>query len=266
MQQPESKPKTHGSLEKGLNLLSVFIPDNREMRTVEISNHLSMNRSTVSRMLSVLKQHEFVRQNPENKKYSLGPEINSLALAYRFSFKSSLTDLAKPHLDELRILFDQTVLLEIPSGDRSMVVYVTESLGPIRITARIGDRFHYHSSAGAKCILAFSSDDFINVVLASKLPGLTANTITETATFRRELEKTRTLGFAFENEENSEGISAFAVPVFGKEGLPVAAIVTAGISNKVTWEQRHYFVSELQNTAAKICCLLSGSPADAPSV
>ena len=68
MQQEQEELRTHGSLEKGLNLLSVFLPDNCEQGTVEIARSFSMNRSTVSRMLSVLKKKGFVRQNPVNKK------------------------------------------------------------------------------------------------------------------------------------------------------------------------------------------------------
>ena len=134
MQQRAEGQRTHSSLEKGLHLLSVFIPDNREMGTVEIANSFSMNRSTVSRMLSVLRKQGFVRQNPESRKYSLGPQIYSLAVAYSRSFESLLTQTAKPFLDQLRLDLKQTVVLEIPVGDRVMVIYVTEGLGPIKIS------------------------------------------------------------------------------------------------------------------------------------
>lgn len=109
-------------------------------------------------------------QNLETKKYSLGPEIDSLAQAYRNSFRFTVIEIARLYLDDLRLALDQTVVLELPFGDRAMVVYVTEGLGPIRISARLGDRRYYHSSAGGKCILAFSSDEFIKVVLNGDLP------------------------------------------------------------------------------------------------
>lgn len=159
MQQVNRTQRTHRSFEKGISLLSVFVPEIREMGTVEISRAFSVNRSTVSRMLSVLKRQGFVRQNPMNKKYSLGPEIDNLAAAYRTSFSSNLTQIAKPHLDQLRLDLHQTVVLEIPQSDSVIVVYVTEGLGTIKISARIGDKHCYHTSAGGKCILDFSSQD-----------------------------------------------------------------------------------------------------------
>jgi DNA-binding IclR family transcriptional regulator len=258
MQQHGGEQRTHSSLEKGLNLLSVFIPENRERGTVEISKLFSMNRSTVSRMLAVLRKQGFVRQNPENRKYSLGPQIYSLAVAYSRSFESLLTQIAKPFLDQLRLDIGQTVVLEIPVGKRVTVIYVTEGLGPIKISARVGDRHGYHSSAGGKCILAYSSQEFIDTILTSELHQFTSKTITDPEELRDELVTIRGDGFAFDDEGNNPGINAFGVPVFGTGGEPVAAIVTAGPSHQVVWEQRSSFVKGLQNAAAAMRQELTG--------
>jgi len=259
MQHRERKQRTHSSLEKGLNLLSVFIPDNREMGTVEIATYFSMNRSTVSRMLGVLRSQGFVRQNPENNKYSLGPQIYSLAVAYSRSFESTLTKIAKPILDQLRLDLQHTVVLEIPVGECAMVVYVTEGLGPIKISAQVGDRHCYHTSAGAKCILAFSSQETIDGVLDSELRSFTPKTITDPGKLNKELNSIRKNGFAFDDEGNNPGISAFAVPLIDKEERAVAAIVTAGPSNQMAWEQRHFFIKQLRNAAENVCRQLDGS-------
>jgi IclR family KDG regulon transcriptional repressor len=248
--------KTHGSLEKGLGLLSAFIPDNREIGTVELANLFSMNRSTVSRMLTVLKRQGFVTQNPENRKYSLGPYVVSLASAYRSSFESTLTQFAKPYLDQLRRDLDQTVVLEIPSEVHAVVAYVSEGFGPVKIAARIGDKHNYHSSAGGKCMLAFSDKEFIERILQSNLPSLTPRTIVEPSTLEKELAKIRKNHFSFDEEGNNAGISAFAVPILNNEKIVVAAILTAGPSNHVTWKKRRIFVEKLQSTASKICSLL----------
>ena len=258
MQQMGQEQHTHSSLEKGLHLLSVFIPDNREMGTVEIARSFSMNRSTVSRMLNVLRRQGFVRQNSESKKYSLGPQVYSLAIAYSRSFESLLTQTAKPYLDQLRLELRQTVVLEIPVGDRVMVIYVTEGLGPIKISAQVGDRHCYHSSAGGKCLLAFSSKEFVKTILYSELQSFTPKTITDSEELGKELEAICASGIAFDDEGNNSGISAFAVPVLDKEGRPLAAIVTAGPSHQMVWEQRELFIHELQDAAENICQQLYG--------
>jgi DNA-binding IclR family transcriptional regulator len=60
MQREKSAQRTHGSLEKGVRLLTAFLPDNKEIGVVELAKPFSMNRSTVSRMLTVLKRLGFV--------------------------------------------------------------------------------------------------------------------------------------------------------------------------------------------------------------
>lgn len=257
MQRKQKSQTTHGSLAKGLWLLSAFIPDNREIGVVELSKLFSMNRSTVSRMAVVLKEQGFVRQNPENRKYSLGPRVASLAAAYHSSFQSTLTQLAKPYLDQLRSALNQTVILETPSEDRVVTAYVTEGLGPIKIEAGVGDNHYYHASAGGKCILAFSNEDFIRNILQPGLPQVTPTTIVNAQVLWEELEEIRSSSFAFDAEGNWTGINAFAVPVFDRDEVPVAAIVAAGAANIITWQEKKVFVEKLKATAAKICSLLN---------
>ena len=141
MQREKSAQRTHGSLEKGVRLLTAFLPDNKEIGVVELAKQFSMNRSTVSRMLTVLKRLGFVLQNPENKKYSLGPHVANLATAYRSSFQSTLTQLAKPYLDELRNEVNNTIILALPLDEDMVIAYVTEGFGPIKVAAQVGPMF-----------------------------------------------------------------------------------------------------------------------------
>ena len=165
---------THQSLEKALKLMTVFIPDNRELGTVELAEIMGLHRSTASRLLSVLKLHGYLRQNPENRKYSIGPTVADLATAYRRSFQTTFLQIAKPQIDELRNEVGQTAILEVPSGDRTVLTYVAEGFGSIRIKSGVGDRHHFHTSAGGKSILAFSKQEFIDDFLSATPAAVTS--------------------------------------------------------------------------------------------
>ncbi len=52
----------------------------------------------------------------------------------------------------------------------------------------------------------------------------TKNTITDLEKFARVLNKIRSDGFAFDNQEESEGIYAIAVPVYNSRSEVIAAI------------------------------------------
>lgn len=104
----------------------------------------------------------------------------------------------------------------------------------------------------------FFLSGFINNLLSADLSSLTSNTVTDPLELTKEFDLIRNKGFSFDNEGNNLGICAFAVPVFDKEGIPVASILVAGTSNQVTVDGRKCFIEGLQAAAGKICQQLSG--------
>ena len=73
----QHKTSTHHSLAKALEILMAFTPHNQDMGTVELSERLGYHKSTVSRLLHVLMDYGFVRQNQESKKFVLGQPVLS---------------------------------------------------------------------------------------------------------------------------------------------------------------------------------------------
>ncbi len=248
----QPKGKTHQSLERALEILLAFKPYNKEMGTLGLSHCLGLHKSTVSRLLSVLKSFGFVQQNPHNRKYSIGPAIAELGAVVQHSLKSRLTLLAQPFLDELRNELEETVVLEIPYTDRTVIAFVAEGFGPVRIHGAVGDRQHYHSSAGGKVLLAFSDAGFKERIMSDKMARRTPNTIIKTEHLERELEIILKQGFAFDREENNTGIQAYGVPVFNREAKAAAAVIVAGSSQIVTWERRSELIPRLSKTARLI--------------
>lgn len=250
MQQKNST--SHRSLEKALAILLSFSPYNQEAGTLELSEKSGFHKSTVSRLLHVLETYGFVQQNPQSKKFTLGPSIVELGGAVKQSLSSHLVRCAIPYLDRLRNILGETVVLEVASPRNTIIGYVAEGTGPIRLKESVGGRHWYHAAAGAKAILAFSSPEFKERLLKEKMVRCTANTITDRKILERDLERTRRRGFAFDDEERNAGIRAFGCPIFDPERRPVAAAVLAGSSQNITWDKRSRFIPELKNTAAQI--------------
>ena len=63
-------------------------------------------------------------------------------------------------------------------------------------------------------------------------------------------------GFSFDNEEHDVGINAIGAPIFNSDRQPVASIVVAGPSQRITWDSDSSFVSLLKETAAEISAQL----------
>jgi IclR family KDG regulon transcriptional repressor len=247
---------THRSLEKALELLLAFAPYNQEVGTVELGKRLGFHKSTVNRLLHVLASYGFLQQNPQTKKFILGPSIVELGGAVNQSLNTQLIRAAIPPIDQLRNTCGETVVLEVAAPKNTIIGYIAEGSGPIRIKETIGSRHWYHAAAGAKAILAFSTPEFRDEVLKEKMVRCTSHTMTDQRIVERELKRIRRQGFSFDNEERNAGIRAFGAPVFNHEKRPVAAIAVAGPSQKITWEHRSTIVPAMKKTAAEISARL----------
>ena len=244
--------KSHQSLEKALIILLAFEPQNREIWTVELSKMVSLHKSTVSRLLKVLMAYKFIQQNPQTKKFSLGSANIRLGQALRQSLKTNLVQIAKPFLDELRDRLNETVILEVLSGDSMIMVYLAEGSRMVRLHGSIGDRVPFHAASGAKAFLAFCPKNIRDALLGGKLQRFTKNTITNPKELYLQLEEIKTRGFAFDQEEVDEGTSAVGAPILDYEGNSVAAVVVAGPSQRFKWPGNSPVVSDLKDTAKKI--------------
>lgn len=248
----QQKAGTHQSLAKALEILMAFTPHNGEMGTVQLSKRLGYHKSTVSRLLHVLMDYGFVRQNRESKKFVLGPSVIDLSSSIQESLNANLTQIAKPHVDLLRDKLRETVVLEVVSGRSAVIAYIAEGGGPLRIKGRLGDSRPAHAAAGAKAILAFSAKDKRDRFLNGKLTRLTPNTITTQKRLEMEMSEIRKRGFAVDKEEVNLGINAIGAPVFNYEGVPVAAVVVAGLSRGINWRGASHLVPRLKETAVRI--------------
>jgi DNA-binding IclR family transcriptional regulator len=253
MRQPVKK---NNSIDKALTILSAFAPYNNEMGTIEISRKLGFHKATVSRILLNLTRHGFLHQNPKTKKFILGPTILTLAGTVRQSLNNNMLHIAKPFVDDLRDKIKETVILEVISGENTIIVYIAEGPRPIRIAGTVGDILPAHVAAGAKAILAFSSPNVWKRFFNAKLPSFTENTITDPKVLHEQFEDIRRQGFAFDKEEHDIGINAIGAPIFNNEEKPVASIVVAGPSQRITWESDSTYVSKVKETAAKISAQL----------
>ncbi len=212
-------------IEKALQILLAFDPHNPELGTSEIGEKLGHHKATASRILLTLTEYNFLRQNPDSKKFSLGKSIHKLGYALTESLTNSFVYLTKPYIDQLRDQIDETVTQELWSGDSTVLTYIAENSRPVRVSGRVGDRMPFYAAAGAKAILAFAVPQRVEALLEQELTPVTAFTITDPERFKEQLHQYREQGYAVDHEEIDVGICAIGVPVFNYENQAFAAVV-----------------------------------------
>ncbi len=249
----ENRPN---SIEKALEILMAFAPYNQEMGTGEISRRLGLHKATASRILRTLVDKGFLQQDPESRKFTLGPAVSDLGRAYNSGLSSNLVLVAKPHIDRLRSDLAETAVLEVLSGESTVMAYVAEGPQRVRIAGTVGDRLPAHAAAGAKAILAFSPLAVVEKAIGEELLAFTPHTITTREEYVKELETVRRRGYSLDREEIDVGINAVGAPVFDRQGRAVAAVVVAGPAQRVSGDEGSEPVRKVKEVAAAISARL----------
>lgn len=231
----EGSPQRSGveSVKRATRLLRCFSIEQPELGVMDLSRQLDVHKSTVSRLLSTLENERFVMRNPETGRYRLG--VGILELAGLVTLHGDLRRSARPYLDQLAQLTQETANLAVREGDQVVNIEHTAPLGRrVLNLGWVGRRTPVHGSATGKVLLAYAPSPEIEKVLAQQLESYTRHTLTERQALLDELERIRRKGYATGLEELEIGLHAVAAPVWGHTGEVIAAVSTAGPSNRLT--------------------------------
>ena len=219
------------SIEKALKILMTVADNPDETGTVELSQKLGFHPATVSRILQILKDNDFL-QHTKNRKVTLGASTFRLGKAIFQFVHPNLHKIAIPYLEELSKEVGETVILETRAEREMLVSYVAQGKESLAVSRNVGDRLPFHVSSGGKAILAFANYNEADFP-AMKLDAYTPNTITDIALFKHQLEEVRKQGVAFSREELVIGVNTMSAPILDGEGKPVAAILIAGLASRI---------------------------------
>jgi DNA-binding IclR family transcriptional regulator len=220
-------------LDRTLQLLDILAESNRELGTAELTTRLSLNKSTVHRLLMVLKRHQLVRKNPVQAKYGLGMKL--FELGTRAVNGIELRARAEPFLKRLVDETDETAHLCIL--DQTEMVSIANLPGPwtLQIPSTIGRRAPLHCTAVGKAFIAFLPNRVLTGLLSQlTLKRFTAHTIVTRTALKTELSRVRERGYAIDDEEIEQGLRCVGAPIRDHTGRVVASVSIAGPIYRVT--------------------------------
>lgn len=231
-------------LRRTMRLLECFSRAKPEIGLLELSQALDLPKSTVHRLLVTLQQDGYIVQNPETLRYGLSVKV--LRLADAVVHKLSLEQAAAAALERLACETACDAHIAVLDRSQGEVVYL-KTVSPMLPLVTVGTRAAVHSSALGKVLVAHVSKAVLRQILETRgMPASTHNTITDSATFAKELESVRRLGYAVDNEELKPGWSCVAAPVQDYSGDVLAAISLSGPS--------YMFASGRASAVAHLLC------------
>ena len=209
------------AVQKALSVLTHLRESTTQPTLTQMSQMLSMNRSTLLAVLNTLRSAGFVVRDAEDR-YRLGPGL--LSLGHAAARATAPVDVFDDPAAWLVDRLGETVGLFALAGDEVICAAVTRGRHAIGALLEAGQHWPVlDCSAGTVLLAGLTSDQLTRLVGAPKASGLAA-----------ELAAVRRTGYATSDDEMEPGQVGIAAPICDPEGRLVAAIAVLGPAYRLT--------------------------------
>ena len=199
----------------------------------ELSTRIGANRSTVYRILGVLRPFGYVRDGSQAGTVRLGFRI--VELGERVLGQLDVRRIAAPHIRKLAITTGETCHLAALDGNHVVYTDKAESPQSIRLHSTLGMRMPIHCTSLGKAFLAAMTPAARSRLLDSiSFTKKTEHTITDRLELERELVIIRERGWAADLGENEAGTRCVGAAIVGRDNMPVAAVSASGPASRMS--------------------------------
>lgn len=185
-----------------------------------IAAEVGLPRSTVQRIVTALVAENLIESAGAAGGFRLGPALGQLI----YQTEADIVPVARPHLERLSLMLQETVCLSRFNGHHTQLVDVFVGEQVLRIVPQVGLTAAPHVTADGKALLARMASEKVREWLGEDLPPRTGRSKGLSALLA-ELEEIRCSGFAYDNEEHTEGVSAVSVSIGTYRGAYAVSII-----------------------------------------
>ncbi|OQQ16846.1 IclR family transcriptional regulator [Streptomyces sp. M41(2017)] len=218
------------SLARGLTVITAFGEGRTELTLTAVAQATGLARATARRALITLEHLGYVTAH--DRFFRLTPRV--LGLGYPPLSRTTLPEIAAPHLSELSERLHDSVSLAVLAGDEIQYTGRVSTSRVMSVNITVGTRLPAYATALGRVILADLPEG--QAPLPTELDPLTPRTITDPERLRAELDRVRQAGYALVEGELEQGLRSIAVPVRDRDGRVVAAVNVAMHSTRRTAE------------------------------
>jgi IclR family acetate operon transcriptional repressor len=219
-------------LDKAVQIIELLANSDRGIRLTDVRTALSLNKTTVLRILRVLESHNLVSRNGDAT-FVLGNRVLWWETCYRRNF--DLLAVVRPHLEKLRDLTSETSIFSIVSDFRTVIVNQAVSSQVTSSRYDLGAACPLHAGASGKAVLAhLNAEKRKEFFTKTKLNRLTKGTTVDRTVLERQLKEITDTGVAITRGERFETTASVAAPAFGADGDVLGAIAVIGPSERLT--------------------------------
>jgi DNA-binding IclR family transcriptional regulator len=215
--------KTVQSIERVFDILELLSHEPKGLNLTKVGTSLDIHKSTVHRLLMVLKKRGYIEKDEESGRYRLGPGFVELASLLLNSIE--LKTEAEPNLRRLSQITSQTVFLATLQDKEVVYLEKVEQFSSIRKYSVIGQRRPVYCTSLGKALIMNRSVEEVKELLGDiPFHKYTPNTHGNLKALLRDLEICRKRGWAADNEEFEPETNCLSAPILDYRGIVVAAV------------------------------------------
>jgi IclR family KDG regulon transcriptional repressor len=215
----------------------------------EIANHLDLSKSTAHVYLRSLESTGYVVNH--GGEYELSYQF--LAMGSRLKYRNRLFQVSRSEVRALAQATSELVTVVIEQAGRSVILHQEMGDQALELGMYPGLTIPLHSHASGKLFLAHMDRDRIDAIIGKHgLEQMTEDTITDRGTLIDEIERIREDGYAFDWDQQVQGMGVIAVPVIVENDIE-GTVAVAGPTGRISTESyRNELLQKLQGSADTI--------------
>lgn len=238
------------AVEKLLALIEFLSNESEPFTISALAKHLAASKNMVFRIVKCLEEQGYLELDRDTGGYQLGNGFYCIGV--KMADRYQLTQRARPHLVWLSQQTGEMTDIQVPSGDRMIVIDAVYPPSGYYFHVSVGAKLFYHCNAMGKCILAHLEKEKINAIIPAQLPMLTPNGLSTRAELLKQLKTVQETGLGYDREEYVSGIYCIATPVFDIRGDVVAGVGVSGLVSRIDNENRHEFEELVREAGRRI--------------
>jgi DNA-binding IclR family transcriptional regulator len=239
------------TLERAIDILFVLAESGTTLTVSEIAEKVGIPDSTAYRFIQTLIKSGFVERKGRSK-IGLGLRIFDLTRSLSQQIEKELLVIARPIMEELTTLTNETSVLFVRSGSKAICLENITSPRLIRMSIENGRVLPLNSGASGKTLLAYENDKVIED-MCKLFAGDAIKPM-----LLQELLSIRKAGYCVTFGEVDTDAFAIAAPVLDPQQRIVASLSAAGPIHRLEKKEIPVFIQHVKEAAAQISCKLGG--------
>jgi len=221
----------------------------------ELARGLGISKSSTLSLARTLAGFGYLTDNHPG--YTLGPALGRLGDALFRQFP--LFGLARPAIEDLMRTTQLTSQVAVSDHDYLVFVDRVFSPGKVRFYTQLGEREPPCQSAAGKAMLSAMGVANVRQLCAKHgLPARTRHTITDVDALLDNLAAARRLGFAVDDEEDSDGVVCVGAAFFGRGDSCAGALSVTGGKDELPASRIRELGGIVRRAADHVSTILGG--------